>query len=331
MQKQGAFIELCKARGQDEAAVERSVVYVRECLAFLKANNPAQESYSIRTVEQYIADLLEKGQVSEELLVALARYFMVTNTNKVAIRLLAYLLPIGVLPTMVHRLGVIEGDVLAQRVLDGVKIPAVGSPPEAYPQATTKFVESLVGELGVERAERILTCNVHEIPESAFSEERERLAGMGSIDEWLIDYHARQVETLAMHAARGTLWFEQRITSPVVEFVRSNQEILGGVRVGKTIYVTKIPYDPDSYLLTNDPFERRRLACHCPLAASSITEDGATVPPTWCACSAGYTKFIFDVAFGKETMAHAVSTVLAGDHLCRFAITIPDDVLARYS
>ncbi|HRY72473.1 MAG TPA: DUF6144 family protein, partial [Spirochaetia bacterium] len=104
-------------------------------------------------------------------------------------------------------------------------------------------------------------------------------------------------------------------------------EILGGVEEGGAVYATKIPYDPDRFLLSDDPLERRRLACHCPLAASTITPEGAGVPPLWCACSAGYEKFLFDVVFGEETEVEVLESVLAGDARCRFKIMIPESVL----
>jgi len=250
----------------------------------------------------------------------------VSGNETAAIRMLAYLLPVGILPAMAGRLRMLEGDEKASRVLEGITFPPTGDPPEAYPAATERFVKSLVRELGAERAERVLTWNVHGIPVSAFAAEREKLAALGSVDAWLRDYHERQVVTLARHAADGTLWFEQKITPAVVEYVRQHPEVQGGVRDGDSIYVTKIPYDPDRYLKTTDPLEKRRLACHCPLAASSITGRGAQVPAAWCACSAGYTKFLFDVAFGQETKAKVVSSVLAGDDVCRFAIVIPESV-----
>jgi hypothetical protein len=218
----------------------------------------------------------------------------------------------------------LEGDGIVSRVLDGIVFPPPGTPPESYPAAAEPFVRALVREIGVGRAERVLTWNVHGIPASAFAPERERLLELGSIDTWLLDYHERQVRVLARHAEEGTLWFEQKITPSVVEFVRTHPEVQGGVRDGDDIYVTKIPYDPDRYLKSSDPLERRRLACHCPLAASSITTNGAGVPAAWCACSAGFVKFMFDVVFGQETEARVVSSVLGGEDVCRFAIRIPE-------
>lgn len=207
--------------------------------------------------------------------------------------------------------------------MGGIALPPVGAAPEAYPAATAAFTRALELELGREKAERVLCWNVHGLAAESFAPERERYLALGSVDAWLKDFHERQVETLAKHAKDHTLWFEQKITDRVVDFVRERPEILGGVREGGTIYATKIPYDPDRYIAATDPLERRRLACHCPLAASSIRAEGAGVSPLWCSCSAGYEKFLFDVVFAEDCATRVLQSVLAGDELCRFAIELP--------
>ncbi len=206
-------------------------------------------------------------------------------------------------------------------------MPPLDAPLETYPEAAARFVRGLEAELGTAKAERLLAWNVHGLSAAPFLEERSRLRELGSIDDWLADYHRRQVAALRARAADGQPWFEQDITAEVADFVELNQEILGGVRRGDQIFVTKIPYAPTRYLAARDRLERRRLACHCPLAASSIDEGGAGVPPLWCNCSAGYVKFRFDVVFGRETEASVIGSALAGEELCRFAIRIPETAL----
>ena len=261
---------------------------------------------------------------------ALARYFTAAGIDAVAIRLLAYLLPIGVLPAMAGRLAELEGAAVRDRVMAGVRIPSPGAVPEGYPASTAAFVAALNEELGAERAERVLAWNVHGIPAAAFAAEREAFLASASVAEWLDGFHARKVREIARHAEDKTLWFEQKITPRVVDFVRDNPEILGGVVDGLFIYATKIPYDPDRFLTISDPLEKRRLACHCPLAAASITETGAGVPSLWCACSAGYEKFLFDIVFAEETRVEVLESVLAGAPRCRFRIRIPESVNERF-
>lgn len=334
MKHEREYRERCAARGLDADATDRAVDEVRALEAELAASGASLEQPDLSMIEARVATITASGAFGSalksaspaEAIMALARYFATAREEAIAIRLLAYLLPIGVLPAMEARLGDLEGDGTRKRVMGRVRVPAEGSPPESYPAATGAFVEALEAELGPERSRRVLTCNVHGIPPAAFAGERERFLELGSVDAWLADYHGRQVEELARHAADGTLWFEQRITWPVVEFVRSRPEVQGGVREGGTIFTTKIPYDPDRFLRSADPLEKRRLSCHCPMAASAISERGSGVPPAWCACSAGYEKVRFDAVFGAETEATVLESALAGDERCRFAIRIPAGV-----
>ncbi|HAE21758.1 MAG TPA: hypothetical protein DCG47_05470 [Spirochaetaceae bacterium] len=323
MQYEQEFRERCAARGLAPDDTHAALMRIRSLESALAKGGSSLERPSLALVEAHLEALAERGEADAAAIMAMARYFSVAREEAIAIRLLAFLLPIGVLPAMAGRLEALEGPSARDRVMRGITLPPVGAAPEAYPAATAAFTRALEKELGREKAERVLCWNVHGLSAESFAHERERYLALGSVDAWLKDYHERQVEVLAKHAKDGTLWFEQKITERVVDFVRERPEILGGVREGSTIYATKIPYDPDRYMMATDPLERRRLACHCPLAASSITAEGAGVPSLWCSCSAGYEKFLFDVVFAADSRTRVVKSVLAGDELCRFAIDLP--------
>ena len=329
MYKEREFIERLKKRGQDPMAIDVSVSIIAMLEKWLIDAACSLERPDLAAVEAWIAANREDREGIDVKILTSARYFNVTGEIAITIRLLAYLLPIGVLPSMAERLVALEGEDLGTKILNNLEFPTTGAPPEDYPAATARFVLALQEELGEDRARKVLAWNVHGIPRESFLDERERLRELGSIDEWLLDYHMRQVEILRQHARDKTLWYEQKITQEVIDFIEPRPEIMSGVRVENIIYMTKIPYDPDRYLRATDRLEKRRLACHCPLAASSITAETAGVPGLWCSCSAGYTKFRFDVVFGVETEAEVLESVLSGGDLCRFAIKIPASVLSE--
>lgn len=323
MRREREYRERCATRGLSLEAIDQSVSDLLALEAELGGEGSDLDAAPLEAVEARLARLVAEGACPEARITAIARYFLVAGVNDAAIRLLSYLLPIGVLPSMADRLLAIEGKEIRDRVMAGVEVPPPGSPPEAYPPPTAVFVRALERELGPVSARRVLTCNVHGVPASSFAAEREAFLAAPSAEAWAAGYHARQVAVLERHVASGELWFEQRITRRVVDFVRDSPEILGAVREGEFLMTTKIPYDPDRYLSSKDPVERRRLACHCPLAASSITAGGAGVPASWCACSAGYEKALFDAVFGQETEVRMVESVLGGSDRCRFAVSLP--------
>jgi hypothetical protein len=139
----------------------------------------------------------------------------------------------------------------------------------------------------------------------------------------LADFHARQVAVLQHHANTGTVWFEQRVTQAVVDYVAANPERLSAVRHGDRLLMTKIPYNPDAYLKSDDPIERRYLACHCPLAREAIRMN-TVVDSRWCYCSAGFEKFPFEVIFDQPLNVKVLESVLGGAERCRFEVRLPD-------
>lgn len=320
------YRERCLARKLSEEAIEATVGYLREMEEGMCGRELDDASQA--EIEAHLASRMSQGKMADRVM-AFARYFLLAKKDEVAIRLLAYLSPIGILPSMAERLEKLEGKDVRDRVMAGVVVPLDGSPPEAFPPATAAFVKDLERELGADKAARVLRWNVHGVPAQAHDAERELFEAAPSVAEWLRGYHARQVAILEKHAADGTIWYEQKITAEAAAYVKADPEIMGGVVKGNKVYMTKIPYDPSRFLASRDPVERRRLACHCPMAVASITEKGAGVPAIWCQCSAGFEKFLLDCAFGEETEATVLESVLAGDPRCRFEITIPPSVLAR--
>jgi hypothetical protein len=332
------YRQRCAGRGLDEAATDAALAVVGDLAAEEGGPDGRLGNVGPAAIESFIARRAAAGRAGEDALVALARYFLVLAAadrdsagaaNEVTRLLYSYLSPIGILPAMSARLASLHGEAIRSRVVSGIAFPVPGSPPRAYAAPTAAFVAALERELGAGAAHRVLAWNVHGIPPEAFAGERALFLAAPSIQAWLDGYHARQVAVLEAHAADGSLWFEQRITRRVVEFVRESPEVLGGVVEGGRVLMTKIPYDPDRFLGSGDPLERRRLACHCPLAASSITESGAGVPSPWCSCSAGFEKFLLDVAFGEETRAEVLESVLGGSERCRFAVTIPPGLMSK--
>jgi hypothetical protein len=59
------------------------------------------------------------------------------------------------------------------------------------------------------------------------------------------------------------MFYANEIDEEVVEYVRKNPEIMGGVRVGDVIYETKIPYMAKKFLHEKDEKMKRYYACHC--------------------------------------------------------------------
>jgi len=314
------------ARKLDNPSADAAVAAVRAFEAFLRASGYTLEDFPLTALREYLAGLVATGENDHGSLLALARYCHLTHRDEAYIHFTAVLGRGGILDNLAKRLESIAGPEVRARVFAGIVPPPDGAPPQAAIGPTVAVVERMRSMLPEHACARVLAGNLHGIPVSAFACERERFLAATSIEAWLAGRHARAVEELELHLTEGRIWFEQRITRAVVEFVRANPEILGGVRQADRILFTKIPYAPDEWLRETDPDRKRYLACHCPLARESLAGQGPRVPALFCNCSAGFEKMPFGAAFGVEPDVEVIESVLAGDDRCRFSIAIPPDL-----
>jgi len=317
------FRDYMKERGLGDEEAESAVKTVLGFEGHLKSMGKSLKSASVGDLKGYISMLMREGRSSFEGLLALARYVRLIKRNDLFVYIASIVGARNVLPSISERLAAIAGEEVRRRVFDGVEELPPGSPPEAFPPVTERLMERLEAELPPETCRRVLAGNHHGVPREGFKEQREMYLRSGNIDEVLKEIHDRAVAELEEHMAEGKIWYEQKITPRVVEFVRNNQELLAGVHEGDKIYMTKIPYAPDDYLRETDPLMRRYYACHCPLARAAILRGDAEISPTWCYCSGGFEKLQFDVIFDEDLEVKVLESALAGDDRCRFAVKIP--------
>ncbi|MGD8814242.1 MAG: GyrI-like domain-containing protein [Anaerolineales bacterium] len=94
-------------------------------------------------------------------------------------------------------------------------------------------------------------------------------------------------------------------------------------REGMTIYAWKNPRDPAGYEKAQDPLEKRKAACFCPILRENMEEG---MPGTFCYCGAGWYRQQWEGAIGRPVTIEIVSSLLMGDERCEFAIRLPDDL-----
>jgi hypothetical protein len=275
-------------------------------------------------VENLTAGIIPKER--EQRLLALARAAHLSGLQEVYFYFVSILERDEIVKNIGSHIAKQEGLSFQEELYSRIPVPEKASVPTGTEKFTKALVEDLEDRLGIDRAETALRANAHGIPDESFDKEKEFFEAAENIDEYLKDYHDRSVAMLQRHADSGELWFEQRITQEVVDYVKSQPELLGAVRQGRTLIQTKIPFDPDRWLRSKDQDEKRFLACHCPMARASIQNGKSNIPGLWCNCSVAFVKQRYDVIFGRKTDARVLSSVLDGDEICRFAIEIPQHI-----
>lgn len=315
-----AFLD---GRGVDARKIRSSIEAVKDLEGHLAIKGVELKEADLSFLAEYIGLLIEEERNSEDRLVAIARYCHFTSKNDFYIHIAGLVNAVEVLPGIGVRLGEVAGEAVRIRVFEGVELPPLGSPQEAYPNLTRRVVQRIERELSPEKCREVLTWNYHRVPTEAFLGHRERFEKAESIDEYLRGEHRRFIEEITRYMNEGKVWYEQEITPEVIEFVEGDQEVSIGERVGDRIFVTKMPCEPRKYLEERDPVMKRYYACHCPLARTAIRDGGPDVPAMFCYCSAGFTKLAYDAIFGVSVRIELLESVLSGDLRCRFAIEIP--------
>lgn len=264
--------------------------------------------------------LINQKKNTIEHIVVLMRYLKVTKQNDTYIYLTQFTGMIGVLESILDRLKSYNLDIY-EKINKAYTLPLLGTNPKDLTQYTNHLMELFNQYLSEEEQERVLTGNNHNLSEKTQINEKIEYEASDSLPSYLKERHQRKVKELQGFMDRDEIWFEQKITKEVLEYVKSNQEILSGRLIENAIYITKIPYDTVNFLSANNLEDRQYYSCHCPFARESI-KSNHTVNPSFCNCSAGFAKFPFEVILGQKLKVEVLESALGQSDICRFKIDL---------
>lgn len=328
--KSSEYAEFLRSRNIDKDSINTALENVAEFEVYLAIAGGDIDSVQINSVKEYFSRLIKDEKNTMDRFRNLARYFYTTGQSQVYIYIISTVSGREVFESISDKLESNKGTECRNRVFDGLDLPPLGSPPGTYPANTCLLVKRLM-DIDSNTCHDVLADNHHGIPHESFAKHLQWFEESGSIDEFLKRVHVERIKILQQHLDEGKVWFEQEITPEVIKLVKGNQEILSAVRDGDYLYVTKIPYSPKEWLAETDDLMKRYYACHCPLAREAIIMSSPEVPIDWCYCSGGFGKLMFDVVFGCSTDVEVLQSVLAGDPVCRFRISLPDKIIKDIS
>jgi hypothetical protein len=319
------FAEYLRGRGLDPEAIARSLAAVRAFDDWLHAmrGGLAVAQVSADDTADYVFGLAEKKDLTNDDLLALARYVRFVGNHRAFIALVELYGAPEVPVNLAGKLAELAGDDVREAVFAGLDVPPTGSRPSVRPAFTRELMERLERHVDPVVCEQAMTSNLHYVPRETFAEERARFLELGDVDEFIHDHHERFIRQLEDLRDRGQLYFEQPVTDDVIEYVRATPTCTPGVREGSVVRQTKIPYQADEYLHERDEVRRRYLACHCPWVRESLLDPEVAVSPRFCQCSAGFEKQMWDAVLDEPVRADVVRSVLGGDEICEFAVHLP--------
>ena len=322
------FKDYLISRGFTGEAIDKEIGVVNAMEEILQKEVPfwTLNDLDRSSLQVFVDTLIDRGKNTPENLSALLRYSKAIN-NKTMFNILFEMLDgCEAMENLFNRLADCVGDELRDTIFEGLPLPPLGLSKKEKARYTFRIIRRME-EVFEERFSReLLADSLRDLPDAYFAEAKTDFyeTCQGNMDEYLRLKGQKFLETLYEHQQHGELFFGQEITDDVINFVKSNPEIGGGVREGNLVYETKIPFNTTAYLEEKDPVHKCYHYCHCPWVKESIRQCNLTVPATFCQCSAGFHKKPYEVIYEQKLHAEVLQSVLKGDPVCRFAIYLPE-------
>jgi hypothetical protein len=317
------FIELLKSRNISEEKIETAIAMAERFETYLAALGRVPDAAA---TWEFCRLLIQENQNTYDNLLALARYGRFIKDNHIYVAVLELLDGAEVQPNLYQKVGTLFGDGIRDEVFAGIGVSPLGLPSPEKPYDLFPVLDRLIGAVGYDQVELLLSACLRDLPDEYFLDEREKYIEASSIDAYLESKRQAMVDELKKCQREGQLFFSQEITDDVVRYVQEHPETEGGVRQGNVLYITKIPYNAKEYLVETDPVMKRFYVCHCPWVRYAIKKGDLHMDPVFCYCSGGFSKKPWEIIFGQTLKVEVLESALKGDSRCRFAVHLPDDL-----
>jgi hypothetical protein len=325
MDREG-FRELLKTRKLTDDKIETSIVIAERFVEYLVALDGKPDATAAWKFSEI---LIQQGQNTYDNFLALGRYGLFINNNDIYVAILELLDGAEAQPNLYKKVGELYGETIRDEVFAGIGISPMGIPPTEKPFDMFPVIDRLIGKVGYDEVEQLLSACLRDLPDEYFLDEREKYIKSADIDDYLRNRHQAFVQQLRTCQRDGVLFFSQEITDEVVEYVDQHPEFECGVREGNLLFITKIPYNTKQYLAETDPTLKRYYACHCPWAREAIKHANIRLNAVFCNCSGGFSKKPWEVIFGQKLQVDLLESALKGDFRCRFAVHLPTDLVVN--
>ena len=205
-----------------------------------------------------------------------------------------------------QRTGEIAGQTIREKVeeeREKLPLPSNTKAKKEIAKWIAQAIERLDGLVDEEKRNEILvaTCP-HTYPKKRIREMRALFERLGSIDK------------LIEEMSKDTSWGG----ASYYDYPK---------RVGKFIYITKVPYNPRAYNKAVTEQEKKSAYCHCPIVRKTDINMSCTI----CCCSGGWDKQLSEGILGEPLRVKLAKSILKGDECCVHTIEIPPHFIENKS
>jgi len=323
-----AFRSFLQSQGISAQEIDGQINFIQSLERHLKTLAPTLrlEDLNQASVQSLVDFLIDTGDNTYQNFLAMVRYAKVIQNDAMFVSVFQHLDGCEVMENLHKKIAEFAGEDLRDIIFDEMPLPPLGLSGREKTLYTYRILNRMDAIFEETTCREIIKDCLRDLPEALYQEDKKDYYEIchQDIDQFLGLKGKKFIDTLERFRRGGDLFFGQKITKDVIEFIKSNTEIGQGVRVGNIIYETKIPYNTKAYMEESDPVKKRYQYCHCPWARESILKSAFVVPAMFCQCSAGFHKKRYEVVLGQALRAEVLKSVLKGDLICRFAIHLPE-------
>jgi len=323
------FKKFCKEKEFTQEIIEHALIVIADFNDYIQDTGRTIDSAIEEDVKKFAQHLINAKKNQKETYFALIRYCYFSNNEPMLIALYELLDGSDVLNNLRKALTEVVGKEKSKEILQNIAFPELGTPSTEKPEITKEVMEALEANIDENTCHKVMVSNLHGIPKESYLKQREKFLEAKDVDEYLKNRHANFIERLEKHRNEKTLFYTQEIDDNVVELVRNNAQIEGGVRKDNIIYTEKIPYIAKDFLAAKDEKMKQYYYCHCGWVREALKTGETKVPSKFCKCSAGYYKNQWDVILDQPVEVDVIETILDGDSRCLFAIHLPEEIVKQ--
>lgn len=221
------------------------------------------------------------------------------------------------------------GEERLRELENGLELPDIQKEAMCGCRNMALFMDRLEDSTDADTVKRILKRVRHGLHPSQAGWAREDFLKFCDLDAYIAHSIDEGIKNFTRMFENGEDFYGQPVTRRALVFVKEHPSCLSARREGNKLYITAFPASMDAYVGTDDETMKRYYACHCPFAKESIRSD-KPVSPTLCNCSLGHVANCWEAIFETELEGRVITSVLHGDMLCEYELTLPDSVMEKY-
>ena len=324
---QEAFEKYMLANNIKQEQASNFIARLLEFLEFLKKDGIGMGSIPEGKIVQYTEILTNKNEETIlDFLRAIINYANFTKKYDYIIEVIDIVEGYNAMDNLYARVAEHFDEEIRDEIFKDITIPALGIHPDKKPDFTKEIMKRMEERIGEEKTIELLSPCLHGRPVEPIKKDREDFLKLKNIDKFLELKKKEFIERLQKHRDEGTLEYAQYVDDEVIEYVKNSRTITPGIREGDKIFVTKIPYQMQKFLNTEDERMKRYFSCYCAWVRGAIKKgEERDISKNFCHCSAGFFKQYWDIIFDQSVKVEPIETPLTGALECKFAVHIPQE------